>query len=115
MNKGDIVLVRFPFTDFGGSKLRPAVVLVPENDYGDICLAFITSKTTESDETKLDGLIIDEREKEFARTGLKTSSMIMAGKIVTLQKRLIAGKIGSLSGGRIKKLNKILKQIFQIK
>jgi len=33
MKKGDIVLVRFPFTDFESEKVRPAVVLMPENFY----------------------------------------------------------------------------------
>jgi len=27
MIKGDVVLIKFPFTDLSGSKLRPAVVL----------------------------------------------------------------------------------------
>lgn len=27
MKKGDVVLIKFPFTDLSGSKLRPAVVL----------------------------------------------------------------------------------------
>ena len=28
MNKGDVILVIFPFTDLSGSRLRPALVLI---------------------------------------------------------------------------------------
>ena len=43
MKKGDIVLVKYPFTDFSSEKLRPALVLLPEDEEGDFLLAFITS------------------------------------------------------------------------
>ena len=43
MKKWDIVLVRYPFTDFSSQKLRPALVLLPEDQEGDLLLAFITS------------------------------------------------------------------------
>jgi len=111
MKKGDMVLVYFPFTDFENAKLRPAAVLIPENKYGDICLAFITSKAIEDD---IDNLVINQEEKDFSKTGLKVSSTIKVGKIATLHKDLIAGKIGALSKKHIKKLNEILKKIFLI-
>jgi len=41
MKKGDIVLIKFPFTDLSGSKLRPALVLVESGN--DVIVAFITS------------------------------------------------------------------------
>ena len=111
MKKGDIILIYFPFTNFESAKLRPAIVLIPENKYGDVCLAFITSKVIRDD---IDALVINQRDKDFKKTGLKVSSTIKVGKIVTLHKDLIAGKIGGLSKNHIKKLNEILKKIFQV-
>jgi hypothetical protein len=32
MNKGEIILITFPFTDLSGSKLRPALVLATDRD-----------------------------------------------------------------------------------
>ncbi|WP_298145527.1 type II toxin-antitoxin system PemK/MazF family toxin [Flavobacterium sp.] len=49
MVKGDIILITFPFTNFSGSKLRPAIVLI-ENDL-DITVCFITTQTTWQEET----------------------------------------------------------------
>jgi mRNA interferase MazF len=44
---GDIVLVRFPFTDLSSSKKRPALVISPaaySNFHGDVVLLALTSQ-----------------------------------------------------------------------
>ena len=44
---GDVVLVRFPFTDLATSKKRPALVLNPEEYFfrhGDIVVLALTSR-----------------------------------------------------------------------
>lgn len=110
MQKGTIVLVRFPFTDLGSEKLRPAVVLVPENSYGDVCLAFITSREIHRD----DVLCIREEDEDFTMTGLKVTSTIRAGKIATLHKRLVAGEMGRLSDIRLREMDVVLRRIFKI-
>ncbi|MDP2703960.1 MAG: type II toxin-antitoxin system PemK/MazF family toxin [bacterium] len=108
MQKGTIVLVRFPFTDLGADKLRPAVVLRPENVYGDVCVAFITSSAFHGD----DAVLISEGEPDFKMTGLKMGSAIRVGKIATLHARLIAGEIGKLPGARLRELDDILRKVF---
>jgi len=42
MNKGDIVLIPFPFTDLSGLKNRPALILIAGET--DITLSFITTQ-----------------------------------------------------------------------
>jgi mRNA interferase MazF len=42
MQKGDIILIPFPFTDLSGNKLRPAVILTASKT--DITVCFITSQ-----------------------------------------------------------------------
>ena len=53
MKAGDVILIRFPFTDLSQSKKRPAVVISPpeyRKRYGDIILLPITSKQQPSEE-----------------------------------------------------------------
>ena len=42
MPKGDIILIKFPFTDLSGSKLRPAVIIA-ETEL-DFTVCFITTQ-----------------------------------------------------------------------
>lgn len=73
-------------------------------------MCLITSKILNDD----DEVIIKESGKYFSKTGLKTNSTIKVGKIITIEKHLIAGKIGFLSEEHIRSVNKVLKNIFQI-
>jgi len=47
-SRGDILLIRFPFTDLTHSKKRPVILLQDENEAGDFICFQITSKTTQS-------------------------------------------------------------------
>jgi len=85
---GTIVLTRFPFTNLSGGKVRPALVISRDNARRtDIVLAFITSKTNAA---LPDALPI----QPTAANGLKVVSVVRFDKIVTLETRVIAGKLG---------------------
>lgn len=94
MKRGDIVLVRFPFTDLSSSKLRPASVIAPENKYGDVILAFISSVIEDIEATDF---VLDKSDKDFSKTGLKRTSVFKMGKIATLSKDIVYGKMGSVT------------------
>jgi mRNA interferase MazF len=105
MDKGDIILITFPFTDLSGSKLRPAVVL---SDSGlDITVCFITTQTQWQEPT--DVLMLPN-----TINGLKKSSLIRVSKIATIDKKLAKGLLGKLSQNEVSDLNQKLKILFQI-
>ncbi|HYH21512.1 MAG TPA: type II toxin-antitoxin system PemK/MazF family toxin [Azospirillum sp.] len=86
---GGIVFTRFPFTDLTGGKLRPALVVSRENERRtDVVLAFITSNT--SILSNPDALAI----APTAANGLKVPSVVRFDKLVTLEKRVVSGKLG---------------------
>lgn len=105
MRKGDIVLIRFPFTDLSGSKNRPGLVLVSKQS--DVVVAFITSNIIYSEHWD----IVLEPNLE---NGLKQISIIKTSKIATLDKTLILGKIGQIDSSDLLKVNESLSILFQL-
>lgn len=84
---GAIVLTDFPFTDLTTSKRRPALVISTDNDRRvDIIVAYITSNTRNYP----DAMPI----AASSGNGLKVSSMVRFDKIATINKDIVAGRIG---------------------
>jgi len=105
MNKGDIVLVPFPFTNLEGSKNRPAIVLY--SDEFDIVAVFITTKLKWKNSNDI---LLEPSESNR----LKTPSLIRISKIATLDKSIIIGRIGNLDKQSLQLIDDKLKQIFNI-
>jgi mRNA interferase MazF len=82
INKGDIILVSFPFTDPSETKLRPAVVLWIDRQGQDVTLCFVSSQAIER--ISSDEFVILTSDDEFNRTGLKADSKVRVARIVTL-------------------------------
>lgn len=89
MKPSDIVLVHYPFTDFSDEKLRPALVLLPEDEEGDYLLTFITSISIPR--SQFDYPLLAGKE-----IGLKKNSLVRLKKIMTIHKSLISGRIGTI-------------------
>ena len=96
MNKWDLVLISFPFTDLQAKKVRPSIVISPNSYHQggqDALFMLITSNTERRAEYDI---IIPFSHQEFVQTGLKKESCIRVSKIVTLNKSLVVHKLGSL-------------------
>lgn len=105
MEKGDIVLITFPFTDLSGSKLRPAVILAYTKL--DLTVCFITTQLNWQEET--DVLLTPN-----ATNGLRKPSLIRTSKIATLDQALAKGLLGRIAKEDVKHLNAKLKVLFQL-
>jgi len=105
MNKGDIVLLPFPFTDLSGIKNRPALILV--DCESDITVSFITTqlKWQEDFDVKVD---------PSQSTGLKKTSLIRLSKLATIDKDLVIGKLGNLLQDELANVDRNLLKIFKL-
>ncbi|MEL6437975.1 MAG: type II toxin-antitoxin system PemK/MazF family toxin [Cyanobacteria bacterium J06621_8] len=112
LNKGDIVLVRFPFSNLSQTKLRPALVLAVSRIIDEITLCFISSQNLQN--LTYDEFAITTSDNEFTLTGLKTNSKVRVTKIITLEQKLIIRKIGSLGKRHTKILNQTLITAFNL-
>jgi len=107
MKRGDIVLVKYPFTDLSTEKLRPAFVIIPEDEEGDLLLAFITSIAIKKNPFDIP---ISKN-----GTGLHKDSILRLKKIMTIHKSLIVGKIGGVSKEQLKIIEENLSKMLGLK
>ena len=105
MNKGDIVLVPFPFTDLTGVKNRPALVIV--NTDTDVTVSFITTQIKWEE-------AFDVRIEPSSQNGLKKVSLIRLSKLCTLDKDLVIGKLGRLTDQEIGIVNFHLSKLLRL-
>ena len=60
----------------------------------DCILAFITSRTEPLEATDL---VLDPADSDFAATGLRVQSSVRCGKLMTLDRSLLTGRLGRMS------------------
>ena len=94
----DIVLLRFPFSDLSGTKLRPVLVLTASNAQGDFLSVQITSQLHYA-------LHVPLRDDDFAAGFLPKPSIVRPDKVLTLNQSLVVRRVGALTedaGKRVK-------------
>jgi mRNA-degrading endonuclease toxin of MazEF toxin-antitoxin module len=98
VNRGDVVLVRFPHASGVRGKRRPAVV-VQSDAYarvvGTVVVAEVTSNLTMASDPAC--LLIDTSTPEGAATGVVRSSVVSCLVLVTVYADTIVQKLGTLS------------------
>ena len=92
LQRGDILLIPFPFTDLSGQKVRPAVIVSPDPQGEDVLVAFISSVTPIRLQAT-DWLLANDH-TEFPNTGLKYPSVFKMDKLLTLHRSLILRRLG---------------------
>ena len=102
LNFGDIVLLKFPFTDGKIYKRRPALII---NDYddGDIIVCRITSQIYETPN--------DMNINDWEKSGLRLPSVIRVHKLATLEKDLVEVKMGHIDNSTKEKIRMILAKL----
>lgn len=102
---GDVVLVKFPFTDLAAAKLRPAVVLATHGD--DLTIVGIFSSPAQP--ARHTWIVLRSDELDFPETGLKVTSVIKAERIAAIEQSVIARRLGSLSPAQMENVKRAVK------
>jgi mRNA interferase MazF len=117
MNRGDVIMVDFPFSDRTGSKVRPAVVVQADEfnaRLSDTIVALVTSSRTRFT-GDLSQLQIDVSTLEGRQTGLRLSSIVQCENLATIDKSFALRTIGRLSDALMTQLDLCLKAALGIK
>jgi mRNA interferase MazF len=112
MNRGDVVLVDWPYSDRTGSKLRPAVVVQADFLNGlidDIVLVQITSKGHGIPGTEV---VLDPTVE--TASGLLHVSYAFCPNLLTADPGLIDQTIGRLSGAAMRAIDSSLKATLEL-
>ncbi len=104
---GQIVVYKFPQTDLGEGKLRPALLLgkLP-GEYDDWLICMVSSQTRHY----LAGFdeIVQEEDNDFSESGLKVTSVIRVGRLAVVSGEILLGAIGKVSDKRLSRIKKHL-------
>ncbi|MEA5577049.1 type II toxin-antitoxin system PemK/MazF family toxin [Anabaena sp. UHCC 0451] len=101
-SKNDIILVRYPFSDLFGSKVRPAVIVNTTHTSQDLFIVPLTSKTT--------SLLVGEFVLSDSKgAGLNVETAVKRG-LYTVQQSLVVANIGRLTNPDIEQLEQSLRE-----
>ena len=115
IRRGDVVIVDFPFTDTGQSKVRPAVVVQNDRDNQRVrktVVAMVTGNLRHRNEPT--HLFIDPARSDGASSGLSFPSLVVCNNLFTLEQAAIQQVIGRLSDVLQAKINDCLKTALQL-
>lgn len=104
--RGDVVLIPFPFTDLSATKTRPAVIVsspLYHTVRSELLLAYISSQVTKA-HPQLDYLLLD-----WSAAYLPKPSFVRP-KIASVEPTLIIHHIGQLSARDLKEVDRCLRQ-----
>ena len=105
-NRGDVLLVKFTFSEGEGSKHRPALLLSTK-DYNNHRQELIIAAITSNLKRRLVG---DTKINNWDKAGLLYPSLITA-IIRTIKKNMVDHKLGKLSGNDFRLAEKNLKDV----
>ena len=116
VQRGDIVLVDFPYSNHTGSKIRPALVVqsdVWNQRLDDTILALITSSPQRRTGASTQ-YFIDISTFEGRQARLRFDSIVQCENLVTHDQRLILRIIGKLPDSAMQQVDACLKAAFGI-
>lgn len=115
MNRGDVVLVDWPFSGGQGARVRPALVVQNDTDnqrLKNTIIAMITSQTRRAGEPTQ--ILIDITTPAGKQTGLRVNSVINCVNLFTVEQSKVLRSIGRIDGSQMPEVHTALKAALEI-
>jgi mRNA interferase MazF len=109
MNRGDVVLVPFPFQDKPGEKIRPAIVVQSDAEnrrLANTILAMITGNLDDAGQPTT--VLVDPNTPDGAGSGLNGPSLVKCYNLATVRQGRVLHIIGHLSDAIMQQVNQAL-------
>jgi len=97
-----------------GRKVRPAVIVSADPQSAELILAFITSVMTNRSPRGAEVEML-RADLEFRVTGLKTDSLMLLDKLVTLSRSVISRRLGTTGTATKKKVTTMLRRALDLR
>ena len=109
--RGEVWLVRFPFTDLSSTKVRPAVVWAVFGEDAIVIGVFSRAPARLLRET---WVVIEEGGQGFAQTGLAKTSVVKAEKLAIVHCSVLRRRLGRLSPALMSRIEMVLKKALHL-
>ena len=115
VQRGDVVLVDFPFPRGGGSKVRPALVVQNDSDNGRL-LTTIVAQVTGNIQRAAEStqVLINISTPDGKQSGLQFDSVVNCVNLVTLDKTRVLRRIGHLPDALMQNVETALKAVLAL-
>ena len=113
MTRGDIVLLRYPFTDGISAKVRPAIVIAADVGGSDDFIALVVSSRFREPGQRWH-VCVREGGPDFVGTGLARTSYIRCDQINTFERRMALRHLGRLPDRLMAEVGKTLAAVLGI-
>lgn len=114
MNRGDVVIVPFPFQDKPGEKIRPAVVVQSDAENRRLANTILAMITGNLDDAGQPTTVVVDPKTPDGRSGLNGHSLVKCYNLATVRQRRVLHIIGHLSNAVIHKVNQALKAALEL-
>ena len=105
--KGDVIVIKFPFSDLSNTKKRPALIITkPLGE--DILLAQITSKLNTNN------FSVSINKKDFEKEYLLVESVVKLNRLFSADQSIIEYKVGRLTNKKMKEIETRLIQLIKM-
>ncbi len=103
---GDVVVLKFPFSDLSASRRRPALVLAAAGNDDWICLQITSKPYADAHAIKLD-------EADFSTGSLQRVSYVRPGKLFTAHGTLFENVVGRIRPATMDRIRSVMVELVQ--